>query len=132
MIALRRRDFATSGSRIALVAVGVSLLLALVLTAPADAHNSGVKHGRDLSAFLGDHNTGTIYVCDREADSHRVVTQFYIYGRPNVRYSIRDPNGAERGCGRASVARLLGRIWIHRVCELGVGCSPWRIHSTLD
>lgn len=116
-----------------LAAAGVSALLASTFAEPAHAHRGYIKHGHDLVAFRGDHHTGTMWVCDREADGNYVIAVFYVEGDPKPQYAV-DLNGSQPGCGGKSLRGR--RILRHAICEVHrlerprrVSCTPrWSIH----
>jgi hypothetical protein len=99
----------------------------LVLTAapiltgssPASAHANLINHGNDYARVDGEHDDG--YVCDEERDGNYVrVDMLDIFGQ--VR-SFRDAGGADGTCDPFS--HNASRILQWRMCEEGVGCTPY-------
>jgi hypothetical protein len=112
--------------RVSLLLV-TALLAALVTvstgTTPAQAHAVCVHHGDDFGCSHDGHNRWS--ACDQEYDGHYVYTEVYV---AEVTFTVRDPNGADAGCGVRYEPGIYYRMI--RVCEDTPGypdwCTPWR------
>ena len=109
------------------VSCGAGLLLAMIATQPASAHNYCVHQGYDWGC-VRDNHTGWS-ACDAEPDGRRVYTEAWDR-TPNGSYDVQtlwDWGGADGKCATSH------RNWIDKilVCETG-GSAPRACNSTPD
>jgi hypothetical protein len=103
-----------------LAVVGIAMALATALATPASAHDTDLNW-RAHQAWVRGHTNITIY--DQVCNPGQVVfAQYYVSTIGGlIPYNLNAP------CvGTASRDHRPQQITRYRICEVNVGCSPWK------
>jgi hypothetical protein len=110
------RGFGRS-ARVLLLAGMLGVLLTLILTSRAEAHDYCIHQGYDWGCVKNNHHTFS--ACDAEGDGQWVYSEALYrnqYGYLSVGATVGDPDGRGGRCGVKTVGWTINYL---RVCEYG-------------